>query len=159
MPVHGSICLVSMAREAEMDMQGWISNRIDLPMLKLHKRREREIYLGCIWTYGAARCLQLKLWALRKMRDMRGMERGQLTRASGLETKLSRASLKCPDKRLTSLSADFRDGPPRLRAKNELYRRSHRTEEGAICYACGCRGNHLALLIWATCLQTVFLFR
>lgn len=32
-----------MAREAEMDMQGWISNRIDLPMLKLHKRRERDL--------------------------------------------------------------------------------------------------------------------
>lgn len=46
------------------------------------------------------------------MGDARGMERGQLTRASGLETKLSRASLKCPDKRLTSLSADFQGAPP-----------------------------------------------
>ena len=42
--VRGSICLVSMARETEVDMQGWISNRFDLPMLKLHKRRERSIW-------------------------------------------------------------------------------------------------------------------
>lgn len=39
----GPSCLVSMARETEMDMQGWISNRFDLPMLKLHKMRERDL--------------------------------------------------------------------------------------------------------------------
>lgn len=55
--------------------------------------------------------MHLKLWAVWRMRDARGMERGQLTRASGLETKLSRASLECPDKRLTYCLLSFRVAP------------------------------------------------